>query len=133
MDWIVLKLNYGNDSEWDYDRLVKIQGIARQYDVSSLTTDFNCTVTDPEYVNEILDRLAKEQPDLHERILCVEQPFPDLETHRISVHSVSSRKPLFMDESARDWQHIPWVRESGGMESRNLQDANRCVAILVLG
>ncbi len=34
-------------------------------------------------------------------ILYVEQPFPyDLEAHRIDVHSVSARKPLFMDESA---------------------------------
>ena len=33
-------------------------------------------------------------------ILYVEQPFPyDLETYRIDVHSVSARKPLFMDES----------------------------------
>ena len=113
LDCLKIKLR-GNDSEWDYDRLVKIGGIARQYDVSSLTTDFNCTVTDPEYVNEILDRLAKEQPDSHERILYVEQPFPyDLETHRIDVHSVSSRKPLFMDESAHDWQHIRLGRELG--------------------
>ena len=113
LDCLKIKLR-GNDSEWDYDRLVKIGAIARQYDVSSLTTDFNCTVTDPEYVNEILDRLAKEQPDSHERILYVEQPFPyDLETHRIDVHSVSSRKPLFMDESAHDWQHIRLGRELG--------------------
>ena len=47
LDCLKIKLR-GNDSEWDYDRLVKIGGIARQYDVSSLTTDFNCTVTDPE-------------------------------------------------------------------------------------
>ena len=117
LDCLKIKLR-GNDSEWDYDRLVKIGAIARQYDVSSLTTDFNCTVTDPEYVNEILDRLAKEQPDSHQRILYVEQPFPyDLETHRIDVHSVSSRKPLFMDESAHDWQHIRLGRELVGMES----------------
>ena len=40
-------------------------------------------------------------------ILYVEQPFPyDLETHRIDVHSVSARKPLFMDESAHDWHLV---------------------------
>ena len=30
----------------------------------------------------------------------------DLEKHRIDVHSVSARKPLFMDESAHDWRLI---------------------------
>ena len=40
-------------------------------------------------------------PDVYEAILYVEQPFPyDLEAHPIDVHSVSARKPLFLDESA---------------------------------
>jgi hypothetical protein len=43
----------GNDSEWDYQRLVRIGEIANELGVQHLTTDFNCTVTDPAYVNEI--------------------------------------------------------------------------------
>jgi len=44
----------------------------------------------------------------------VEQPFPyDLEANRIDVHSVSSRKPLFMDESAHDWELVRLGRELG--------------------
>ena len=44
----------------------------------------------------------------------VEQPFPyELETYRIPVHSVSARKPLFMDESAHDWAHVRLGRELG--------------------
>jgi hypothetical protein len=47
-------------------------------------------------------------------ILYVEQPFPyDLEKHRIDVHSVSARKPLFMDESAHDWHMVRLGRELG--------------------
>ena len=47
-------------------------------------------------------------------ILYVEQPFPyDLEAHRIDAHSVSARKPLFMDESAHDWQLIRLGRALG--------------------
>ena len=47
-------------------------------------------------------------------ILYIEQPFPhDLEAHQIDVHSVSARKPLFMDESAHDWQLIRLGRELG--------------------
>jgi hypothetical protein len=47
-------------------------------------------------------------------ILYVEQPFPyNLEDHRIDVHSVSARKPLFMDESAHDWELVRLGRELG--------------------
>jgi len=47
-------------------------------------------------------------------ILYVEQPFPyDLESNRIDVHSVSARKPLFMDESAHDWRLIRLGRQLG--------------------
>jgi len=47
-------------------------------------------------------------------ILYVEQPFPyDLETNRIDVHSVSARKPLFMDESAHNWKLVRLGRSLG--------------------
>ena len=102
----------GNDQEWDYQRLVKIGGIAQEMNVAHLTTDFNCTVTDPDYVNQILDRLKQEFPQTYGLILYVEQPFPyDLESNQIDVHSVSSRKPLFMDESAHDWKHVMLGRD----------------------
>ena len=104
----------GNDQDWDYKRLLKIGKISEEMNVDHLTTDFNCTVTDPDYVNEILDRLEGESPDTHRRILYVEQPFPyDLESNRIEVHSLSGRKPLFMDESAHDWKHVLLGRELG--------------------
>ena len=62
----------------------------------------------------ILDRLMREQPRLYGMMLYVEQPFPyDLEAHRIDVHWVSSRKPLFMDESAHDWRLVRLGRSLG--------------------
>jgi L-alanine-DL-glutamate epimerase-like enolase superfamily enzyme len=104
----------GNDPAWDYQRLVRVGQIGVEEDVHWLSADFNCTVTDPAYVNEILDRLVCEQPRLYGMILYVEQPFPyDLEKHRIDVHSVSARKPLFMDESAHDWRVVREGRELG--------------------
>ena len=120
-DWIrtdgltCLKIKLrGNDAEWDYARLAKVGSIAIEHGVLWLTADFNCTVNDPAYVNEILDRLAAEQPRLYSMILYVEQPFPyELETNRIDVHSVSARKPLFLDESAHDWKLIRLGRELG--------------------
>lgn len=97
----------GNDSEWDYERLVSVGEIAHSMQVDHLTTDFNCTVTNPEYVNQILDQLKLDHNKIWNKILYVEQPFPyDLEKHKIKVHSLSRRKPLFMDESAHDWKHV---------------------------
>lgn len=104
----------GNDMEWDYKRLVSVGDISIECGVDWLTTDFNCMVTDPAYVNEILDRLLAEHPRAYGMILYVEQPFPyDLEKNKIDVHSVSSRKPLFMDESAHDWKLVSLGRELG--------------------
>lgn len=104
----------GNDAGWDYARLSAIGEIANRLGVDWLTTDFNCTVTDPAYVNEILDRLMVEESLTFAKILYVEQPFPyDLKTHSIDVRSVSARKPLFMDESAHDWEHVRLGRELG--------------------
>lgn len=120
-DWIradglrCLKIKLkGNDAEWDYDRLVHVATIGEQDGVEWLTADFNCTVQTADYVNAILDRFEKEHPRFWGRILYVEQPFPyDLEAHRIDVHTVSSRKPLFLDESAHDWRMVRLGRELG--------------------
>jgi L-alanine-DL-glutamate epimerase-like enolase superfamily enzyme len=104
----------GDDADWDYDRLLKVGRIAVEEGVDWLTADFNCTVNEPAYVNAILDRLIAEHPRLYGMLLYVEQPFPyDLEAHRIDVHSVSARKPLFMDESAHDWRFVRLGRELG--------------------
>ncbi len=120
-DWIqtdglnCLKIKLrGNDSQWDYGRIVKVGEIAVANGVDWLTADFNCTVTDPDYVNEIVDKLRDEHPRLHGMLLYVEQPFPyELERDRIDTRSVSARKPLFLDESAHDWQHVRLGRELG--------------------
>ncbi len=104
----------GNDTAWDYERLVNVGRIAIEEGCDWLSADFNCTVGEPEYVNAILDRLMHEHPRIYGMILYVEQPFPyDLEAHRIDVRSVSARKPLFMDESAHDWKFVRLGRELG--------------------
>ena len=104
----------GDDGDWDYQRLVEVAGIGAKRRVLWLSADFNCLVREPEYVNAILDKLLWEQPAIYQMILYVEQPFPyDLEGSRIDVHSVSARKPLFMDESAHDWRLVQLGRELG--------------------
>ena len=120
-DWIVrdglqaLKVKLrGNDAVWDWDRLVRVGRVAVAHDVRWLTADFNCTVTDPAYVTEILDRLRDDEPRLFGMLLYVEQPFPyELEDHPIAVHEVSARRPLFLDESAHDWRLVRRGRELG--------------------
>ena len=120
-DWIArdglkcLKIKLrGNDAGWDYDRLVKVGSIAVSEGVEWLSADFNCTVTEPEYVNVLLDRLRDEHPRLYGMLLYVEQPFPyELEEHPIDVRSVVARKPLFLDESAHDWRKVRRGRELG--------------------
>lgn len=104
----------GIDPEWDYERLVTVGEIALEHGAVWLTTDFNCQVQDPGYVNDILDRLVLAHPRIYGMILYVEQPFPyELEQHKIDVHSVSARKPLFMDESAHDWRLVKLGRSLG--------------------
>ena len=120
-DWIradgltALKVKLrGDDPAWDFDRLRKVGRIADEEGVAWLTADFNCTVTDPAYVVEVLDRLEMEMPSAYAKILYVEQPFPyDLEVHSIDVHKVSRRKPLYLDESAHDWRSIRLGRSLG--------------------
>ncbi|MFA6507027.1 MAG: enolase C-terminal domain-like protein [Treponemataceae bacterium] len=120
-DWILrdglkcLKIKLtGLDPKWDYDRMVSVGTIAVAEHVDWLSADFNCTVQDPAYVCGILDRLLQEQPRIYAMLLYVEQPFPyDIERYAIDVRSVSSRKPLFMDESAHDWQFVAYGRALG--------------------
>jgi L-alanine-DL-glutamate epimerase-like enolase superfamily enzyme len=104
----------GNDAAWDYERLVRVGRIGLAAGVEWFTADFNCTVTEPAYVNAILDRIRSEHPALWERLSYVEQPFPyELEEHPIQVRSVSERLPLFLDESAHDWRMVRLGRELG--------------------
>lgn len=104
----------GTDAAWDYDRLVRIGRMSLPHGLRWLSADFNCTVAEPAYVNEILDRLLREEPEIYARTLYVEQPFAyELEHDMLDVRSVSGRKPLFLDESAHDWEFVKLGRSLG--------------------
>ena len=104
----------GKDALWDYESMVSVGKIALEYGCDALSPDFNCQVTDPNYVNDILDKLKANEPEIFDLVIYVEQPFPyDLEANRIDVHSCSARKPLFMDESAHDWKFVKLGFELG--------------------
>ena len=104
----------GTDAAWDYERMVRIGRIGFANGVRWLSADFNCTVKEPAYVNAIMDKLLRDEPEIYARTLYVEQPFPyDLEANQIDVRSVSARKPLFLDESAHDWEFVRLGRRLG--------------------
>ena len=104
----------GSEAAWDYQRLTKVGSLAMSHGVEWLSADFNCTVGDPAYVNDILDRMRDDHPRIYGMILYIEQPFPyDLEKNRIDVHSLAARKPLFLDESAHDWPLVRLGRDLG--------------------
>ncbi len=104
----------GTDAGWDYERMVRVGRIGFAHGVRWLSADFNCTVKEPAYVNAIMDKLLRDEPEIYARTLYVEQPFPyDLEANQIDVRSVSARKPLFLDESAHDWEFVRLGRRLG--------------------
>ena len=68
-------------------------------------------------------------------LLYVEQPFPyELEDYPIDVRSVAARKPLFMDESAHDWQQVRLGRALGwtgvALKTCKTQTGRTSVALL---
>jgi len=98
----------GVDLKWDYNRIVRVGSIVEKEGVNWLCVDFNCTVKEPLYVVELLDRLKFDYPRIYGMLLYVEQPFPyDFKLFPIDVHAVSARKTLLMDESSCIWKNIP--------------------------
>ncbi|RIK86024.1 MAG: hypothetical protein DCC67_03195, partial [Planctomycetota bacterium] len=97
VDWIrrdgleCLKVKLrGNDLAWDLHRLTGVAEASFPLGVRRLSADFNCTVSEPRYVIEILNRLRRDYPLIFERILYVEQPFPyDLQAHAIDVRDIA--------------------------------------------
>lgn len=120
-DWIqrdglrCLKIKLtGVDAGRDFQRLARVGLLGTTLGVEHLCADFNCMVTDPSYVLDVLDRLAIEEPEVRKRLLYVEQPFPhDIAKDLINVRTVSERTRLLLDESAHDWQHVRLGRALG--------------------
>ena len=78
-DWIrrdglkCLKIKLrGNDAGWDYARIAAVGRIALAEKVTDLSVDFNCMVTDPGYVNAILDKLKQNEPQVYDLLLYVD-------------------------------------------------------------
>ena len=113
LECLKIKLR-GDDIDWDIARLLRVGRIGVAHGATMFCADFNCTVTEPAYVHDVLDAIAADDPALTARLLYVEQPFPyDLAANPIDVHSLSRRARLFLDESAHDWRHVATGRMLG--------------------
>ena len=106
LECLKIKLR-GTDLDWDINRLLRVAAIGFAGGVRCFCADFNCTVGDPAYVHAVLNAVASRNPRLIEHLLYVEQPFPyDLKAFPIDVRTVAARTPLFLDESAHNWQYV---------------------------
>ncbi|MCK9316408.1 MAG: hypothetical protein M0Q48_09750 [Verrucomicrobia bacterium] len=104
----------GNDSAWDYDRIVQVGRVGIEQGVNWLCADFNGQVAHAEYLSAILDRIRDYHPRIFGMLLHLEQPFsPNLEENPLDVHQVSWRKPLFLDEGAHNWRILRRARQLG--------------------
>ncbi|MGC9312605.1 MAG: enolase C-terminal domain-like protein [Sediminispirochaetaceae bacterium] len=120
-DWIrrdglnCLKVKlFGGSLEEDLSRITEVGRIALGERVSWLSVDFNCTVGDPEYMVEFLDRLRRDSPQIYAMLLFVEQPFPASSVEsEMNVAEASALKPLFLDEALTHWDVIPRAKRLG--------------------
>ena len=113
LECLKIKLR-GDEIDWDIQRLLRVGKIGLAQGVTKFCADFNCMVSEPAYVHEVLDAIEAGDPSLARQLLYVEQPFPyDLAAHPIDVHSISHRTRLFLDESAHDWRHVAAGRTLG--------------------
>jgi L-alanine-DL-glutamate epimerase-like enolase superfamily enzyme len=93
--------------EADLERLRRIGEIAREEGVEKLAVDFNCTVSDPQYLRELLEALQRDRRELFDMLAFVEQPFAaDLVSSGFDVRDLAAVKPLILDESALEWKSV---------------------------
>jgi L-alanine-DL-glutamate epimerase-like enolase superfamily enzyme len=111
-DWITrdgvychkIKLR-GNDMEWDLDRSLAVERVAREalsrlgVDRLYLTADANEMCPDVEYVVEYLTKVRERSPSAFEAIIYLEQPTTrDLFSKPVNLRPASRLKPVLLDE-----------------------------------
>lgn len=105
----------GTDWDRDYDRLLASGELGRAFGCPGLSADFNCTVSDGEYVPRLLERLRRDAPRAYGALRYIEQPFAvDLRTHDpAAIQAIAAHKPVFIDESADTWRSVARAHELG--------------------
>jgi L-alanine-DL-glutamate epimerase-like enolase superfamily enzyme len=115
-----IKLNGGNAAQ-DFDRITRIDRVARQAMTArgvtdwSYLLDFNEGCPDVGYLLDLLRKVREATPDGFRRIKYVEQPTSrDLATDRANVmHEASKLLPVVVDEGLVDLESLLIAREMG--------------------
>jgi L-alanine-DL-glutamate epimerase-like enolase superfamily enzyme len=95
----------GNDMEWDLDRSLAVERVAREalsrlgIERLYLTADANEMCPDVEYVVEYLTKVRERSPSAFEAIIYLEQPTTrDLFSKPVNLRPASRLKPVLLDE-----------------------------------
>ena len=104
----------GTDSERDSGRFIEVADVSMPLGVRMLGVDFNGTVTDPGYLEQFFERIARDRPGLLDSLRFIEEPFvPRLLESGEDVSAAAKWGPLFLDESAHDWRVLPRAGRTG--------------------
>lgn len=119
LDHLKIKLA-GDDLAWDVARVQGVHQVATEarpdlQDRWAFSLDFNERCENESYVLELLDRLAEQQPESVRCIRYIEQPtHRDLERpNSPTMHAVSERLPVVIDESLIDLKSLRLAVEQG--------------------
>lgn len=115
-----IKLNGGNAAQ-DFDRITRIDRVAREAMGARRVTDWNYLLDfnegcpDVGYLLDLLGKVRQATPDGFRRIKYVEQPTSrDLATDRANVmHEASKLLPVVVDEGLVDLETLLLAREMG--------------------
>lgn len=124
-DWITrdgirmvkIKL-HGQNIETDAARVCAVFKVASALGVESLSLDLNGTAVNVDSVHHLFDAIEARCPAAFKAVLYVEEPVSPAaavtsESRREGLQKLARRKPLFMDESAVNWQSVRMGLEAG--------------------
>jgi len=117
---IKIKLN-GEDLQWDVDRVVAVDRTTTETQAKRhvsqwyYSTDFNEKCPNVDYLLAFIRKVQEKSKSGFERIQYIEQPTKrDLKADRANVmHQASKLRPVVIDESLVDLEHLLLCREMG--------------------
>lgn len=104
----------GTDFDWDCERLANVADVAMPLGVTMFGVDFNGTVTDLTYVEQLFERICRDRPHVLDALCYIEEPFiPELLNRGTDVSALAKWAPCVLDESAHDWHALGKARKLG--------------------
>ena len=104
----------GTDFDWDCERVVNVADVSLPRGVTMFGVDFNGMVTDPAYVEHLVERIRRERPEVLDALRYIEEPLTsELLASGTDVAAVAKWAPCVLDESAHDWRVLAKASELG--------------------